>query len=144
MTFCTTCGKEVPPGMRFCTACGTPVATAESPPAAEQPAIAPNPALADQAPPRGSRYAVMSTGSYFGTILLFALPVIGWILCIIFACGGTKNLNKRNLARANLIFFLIALILSVILFFVFRALGGWFMDSLQQYYYYDMSGGLGW
>ncbi len=78
MTFCTTCGKEVPPGMRFCTAC------------------------------------------------------------------GTKNLNKRNLARANLIFFLIALILSVILFFVFRALGGWFMDSLQQYYYYDMSGGLGW
>ena len=56
--------------------------------------------LADTEPPKGSRYAVISTAGYFGTILLFSLPLIGLIFCIVFACGGTKNRNRRNLAMA--------------------------------------------
>lgn len=40
--FCTTCGSEIPEGMRFCTKCGTPVASTDvqSAPAA-QPTVAP-------------------------------------------------------------------------------------------------------
>jgi len=35
--------------------------------------------------------------------LIMAIPVIGWIFAIVWACGGTKKLNKANLARATLI-----------------------------------------
>ena len=42
MPFCTSCGKEVPPGKKFCEYCGTPL---------EQPAVAPVTSPATPAPP---------------------------------------------------------------------------------------------
>lgn len=52
-------------------------------------------------------YDVLSTAQYLGTVLLMCVPVIGWLATLIWALGGTKNFNRRNLARGVLLAFLI-------------------------------------
>ena len=99
--------------------------------------------LADTEPPKGSRYAVISTAGYFGTILLFSLPLIGLIFCIVFACGGTKNRNRRNLAKAYLIFMIIALVLSVILVVLALVMGNWLQGLFQEAWNDALGGGAG-
>lgn len=53
-------------------------------------------------------------------MLLMCIPILGQILMIVWACGGCRKLQKRNLARAGLILLVISLILSLILGFAFR------------------------
>ena len=75
----------------------------------------------DSPPPPGSPYAVMSVGSYIGHSILFSLPLVGWIICLVMAFSS-KNKNKKNYARSLLIMILIGIVLSVvmsILFYVF-------------------------
>ncbi|MBO5784412.1 MAG: hypothetical protein J6R33_05545 [Clostridia bacterium] len=52
-------------------------------------------------------YDVLSSGQYMGTVLMMSIPVIGWLATLIWALGGTKNFNRRNLARGVLLTFLI-------------------------------------
>lgn len=57
------------------------------------------------------RYAPVSTGAFFGYKILYGIPVIGWILCLVFSFTQ-KNVNKRNFARATLIGLIISLVLT--------------------------------
>ena len=121
--FCTKCGKENPEGTRFCGGCGAELGSPNPIPqpmgqATNQPQPS-NPASANQIPnnqpqnnqtkdtepkPKSDgKYAVMSVGEYFGSMLIMAIPVIGWIFAMVWALGGTKKVNKANLARATLI-----------------------------------------
>lgn len=50
-----------------------------------------------------SPYEPISAWGFIGILTLFAIPVIGWIFAIIWACGGCRKLNKRNLSRGYLI-----------------------------------------
>ena len=45
-----------------------------------------------------NQYRLLSPWAYVGYGLLFTLPVIGWILTIVFALND-DNLNRRNFAR---------------------------------------------
>ena len=83
----------------------------------------------DAAPPKGSKYAVMGTGAYFSTMLLFCIPVIGWVSCVIMAFAG-GNLNRKHFARAMLVFLIIGIMLSVALYFV----SSWVMEVLLETY----------
>jgi hypothetical protein len=85
-------------------------------------------ASADATPPKGSKYAVLGTGAYIGTMILCAIPVIGWLACIIIAFAS-KNLNRRNFARAMLVFLIIGIVLSVALYFLFS----WAWSAAQEY-----------
>ncbi len=110
--FCTKCGKENPDGTKFCGSCGAEIGN-PTPQTAGQAVNQPqqsNPIQNNQPvnneepkPKSDSKYAVMSVGEFFGSMLIMAIPVIGWIFAIIWACGGTKKVNKANLARATLI-----------------------------------------
>lgn len=62
-------------------------------------------------------YDVLSSGQYLGTVLIMGIPVIGWLATLIWALGGTKNFNRRNLARGVLLAFLI--VTGVVLAVVF-------------------------
>ena len=86
-------------------------------------------AYPDAAPPKGSKYAVMGTGAYFSTMLLFCIPVIGWVSCVIMAFAG-GNLNRKHFARAMLVFLIIGIMLSVALYFV----SSWVMEVLLETY----------
>ena len=63
----------------------------------------------------------ISTAGFFWTMFLFGIPVIGWIICVLTAFIA-KNDNRRNFARANLIWLLIFIIIAVagvIWYFIF-------------------------
>lgn len=60
-----------------------------------------------------SEYRVLSPWAYFGYSILFAIPLIGFILAIVFAFDNS-NLNRRNFARSYFCGLLIAVILIVL------------------------------
>ena len=128
--FCTNCGATLPDDKNFCTECGTPVVTEEpvqqAPPPVQQ---TPPPTYQYQntaptgeaVPPKGSKYDPITTGGYIGIMLLMCIPIVGLILMLVWAFGGCKKLNKRNLARASLIMMAIGLVFSLIFGFVIKA-----------------------
>ena len=66
-------------------------------------------------------YTPISMWGYFGYQLLFAIPLIGQILILIFAFGGTKNINLRNYARSTFCLFII-IISAIVLISLIMAL----------------------
>lgn len=52
-------------------------------------------------------YRPISMWGYFGYELLFSIPCVGFIILIIFAVGGTRNVNVRNFARSYFCFLII-------------------------------------
>lgn len=79
--------------------------TAEQTSHVSAPVYAPLPAQTDP---------VVGTGAFFGLEFLFALPLIGFICCIIFSFAP-KNRNLKHYARGKLIWSIIALVLSILL-----------------------------
>ena len=64
-------------------------------------------------------YRPISMWGYFGYQILFAIPLIGWIFLLVFAFGGTKNINLRNFARS----YFCMLIIMVLLIIIFAIAG---------------------
>lgn len=62
-----------------------------------------------------SEYKPISMWGYFGYQILFAIPIIGFILLLVFALGGTKNINLKNFARSYFCLFIIAIVIIVLL-----------------------------
>ncbi len=91
--------------------------------------VAPQPVYQQPAPDTTSK--VVGTGAYFGIMLLFAIPIIGFIACIIMAFAA-KNKNLKNYARAMLIWLIIALVIAGVLIVLFFALSSFFMDYINQ------------
>lgn len=60
-------------------------------------------------------YTPISMWGYFGYQLLFAIPIIGQILVLIFAFGGTKNINLRNYARSTFCLFIILAVVALLI-----------------------------
>lgn len=75
-----------------------------------------------KAPGPNSPYAPITTWGYVGTMLLMGIPIVGLILAIIWACGGCRKINKRNLSRAFLIMMAFALVFSLVAGLVIRGI----------------------
>ena len=75
---CTICGAEVAENEKVCTACGAPVAAP----------VAPAP----------KEVKLLGPWGYFGLKILFSIPLVGFILLIVFSLDN-KHLNRRNFAR---------------------------------------------
>ena len=61
----------------------------------------------------------LSPQAYFGLQILYAIPIVGWIILIIHAIGA-GNINMRNFARS----YFCVLIIVLIIVGVTLALGG--------------------
>ena len=118
MPICENCGKPLPEGERFCPACGT----------VSDPNHTPLPPEAAPRPPKGSPFAVVGSWGFVGAIILLSIPVVGFILSIVWACGGVRNRNLRNLARAYLLLCALTIVLALVAFFAF----GWTFDTVSQ------------
>ncbi len=114
--YCTGCGRQIKEGVTFCTECGTKV-PAESLDETIRPVHTGNAQSnththhTSQRPEQSDHSDVISTGTYFGLMLLFAIPVIGIIACIVMAFVP-KNKNIRNFAKAMLIWLIIAAVIA--------------------------------
>lgn len=72
------------------------------------------PASDPEKPGRKSKYAPMTAWGMAIQLILMNIPVIGFILMVVWACGGCRKISRRNLARANLILLILAIALTVI------------------------------
>lgn len=61
------------------------------------------------------KYKPITMWGYFGLEILFAIPVIGTIFLIVYALGGTRNVNKKNFARSYFCILVIFVIIMAIL-----------------------------
>ncbi len=133
--FCSNCGKELPGNAKFCDACGQPVVRPDSAPVKEPepaPIVIPTPepernktanepvdepAFARKPEPEPvvpAENRPLSPWGYFGYGLLFSIPIIGFILLIVFSFAG-KNVNRKNFARSYWCWFILSLALILIL-----------------------------
>ena len=62
-----------------------------------------------------------SVGSWMLTLLLCGIPLVGFIYLLVLAFGSSAAPSKRNFARAVFVWQIIALVASVILYFLFGA-----------------------
>lgn len=62
----------------------------------------------------GWDYTPISMWGYFGWELLFAIPLVGFILLLVFSFGGTRRINLRNFARSYFCLLLALIALAVL------------------------------
>ncbi|MGN1479975.1 MAG: zinc ribbon domain-containing protein [Acutalibacteraceae bacterium] len=131
---CKNCGNEVEDNYAFCDKCGTSVkATVSSEPQAPVNPVPPTPQqpVYQQAPPiyQTPPYAYQNVnpgynqtdmsptttiGQYIGWLIIGNIPIIGWILVIVFAIENS-NKNRANFFRAQIVIILI--FVGIFLFF---------------------------
>ena len=153
--FCTSCGATLDDDKKFCTQCGASVNGAPAgaaPPPSPPPQSAPQPQTApvyaqaataampppqsayyggDMAPAKGSKYEPITTKGFIGIMLLMCIPIVGLILMIVWALGGCRKINKRNLARASLIMMVVALVISFILGLILKSVFGKVVEQIE-------------
>ena len=123
--FCKNCGYEHDDGMKFCKNCGSSLTDNET-----QQVVTPVPEviqpeytnvyshreITEEDLP--DEFRPIGAWGYFGYQLLFCIPLVGFILLIVFAAGGTRNKNLKNFAASHFCGLLIAAIaFGVILLF---------------------------
>lgn len=86
-----------------------------SPAAYPRPAAQPAPAAEDpDKPGKKSKYAPMTSLGMALELFLMSIPVVGFILMILWSCGVCRKIARRNLARAYLILLIVGLVLAVV------------------------------
>lgn len=125
---CKICGKFNPDDMPVCAQCGTPISQAADLDTQLSYAASISPEEPAAYPRRGvsrvpKEYKPLSPWAYVGYQLLFAIPLVGFILLIVFSCGGTSNLNLKNFARSYWCTLLIGLIVVALAALLLITLG---------------------
>ena len=122
---CSKCGTENNEGAKFCKSCGMKL-PAEQPLSIQTfgPAAPAHTTITEA-------YIPISMWGYFGYGLLFEIPFVGWILSIVFALGGTNNINLRNFARSRFCVVIIKGILLALLAQIVMAFASAFLSMVQ-------------
>lgn len=81
-------------------------------------------------------FGLISTASYFWTMFLFCIPGLGHLVAAVWALGGAKNPNRKNLAKAYLLLTLIGLVILSAVYLLLKLfpeeLLGWLPDNLYS------------
>ena len=135
--FCTECGAPLKEGATFCSACGAKAPAEKKPEAAPETPAAPQPVYQTQQTytPSAPAAQPISTAYYFWMMLLFTVPVVGLIVCLVTAFSGDDT-SRKNFSRAVLIWILVAIVLSIIVAIAIAAVGGSIMNILFNSYRY--------
>ena len=118
--FCPNCGNQIPDNALFCGNCGAkiePKQQERQTPPQQEPPVPPQTVIVQQPVTEATlpaQYRPLSPWAYFGYSLLFQIPIIGFILLIVFSCKKS-NINRRNFARS----YWCALVLCVIVIAIF-------------------------
>lgn len=99
---CKKCGGAVKAEDQFCMHCGMPLEKEE--PVREERR-------------EENQAEVLSMGDYLLMFIILAIPVVNFIVCILWIISGNSNPNKRNFAKAWMVIAVIGTILSGLLAF---------------------------
>lgn len=69
-----------------------------------------------------NEYRPLSAWAYFGYNILFAIPLVGFIMLIVFAFDSS-NINRRNYARSFFCAYLVAIIIFIVVLILALVLG---------------------
>ena len=113
--FCTECGAPLKEGATFCSACGAKAPAEKKLEAAPETPAAPQPVYQTQQTytPSAPAAQPVSTAYYFWMMLLFAIPVVGLIVCLVTAFSGDDT-SRKNFSRAVLIWIVVGAVLAVV------------------------------
>ena len=152
-TFCTECGAKTPAGSKpEETKPDAPQAQTQTQAQASAQAQASTQAQTQSAPPQRPAYQPqqtysvpaytaptarpVSTAYYFWMQLVFMIPVVGLIVCLVTAFSG-EDASRKNFSRAVLIWIVIGIILAIIGAIAAAVIGssiaGAIMDSFGGY-----------
>ena len=80
-------------------------------------------------PPYDPTTQVMSVGEYIGLFILSSIPVVNIICWIVWLCSDSTNKNKKNYIKANIVIWVLSVVLLVIFYvFIFSVYGTSFLD----------------
>lgn len=126
MRYCKNCGLLAPQDADRCPQCGAPL----PPLPAQAPAASSGPHYHE---PKPTGVPALSEGATLATLLLFSIPIAGFILSLAWSFGFTHNPARRRLAQAWLIR---TLIIAVIVTALAIWLALMFAASMSNPYYY--------
>ena len=152
---CKNCSAQIPDGSKFCTVCGHKivvepfVAPKPQQPPQTEPTQVPPQAPYTQIPPQvqqghvppynlnGTQQQTVSKNTaldapltvldFFLMSLLSFVSIIGFIFLLIWAFSGNANINRKNYARAALIWILVSIGLVILL----SIIGGGILNSMM-------------
>ncbi|WP_291117835.1 hypothetical protein [Flavobacterium sp. UBA6135] len=75
----------------------------------------------------------MSVKDWVITLLIMAIPLVGFIMLFVYAFGSNENINKQNWAKAQLLVAAIVLGFVLLLFMIFGAFFASNFAGMQQY-----------
>ncbi len=142
---CKNCSAQIPDGSKFCTVCGHKIVVEpfvapkpQQPPQTPYTQIPPQ-VQQGQVPPynlNGTQQQTVSKNTaldapltvldFFLMSLLSFVPIIGFIFLLIWAFSGNTNINRKNYARAALIWILVSIGLVILL----SIIGGGILNSM--------------
>lgn len=102
MAICSRCGSYVPDNEAVCSICGQRMPRADKEEYQQDRGYKARPSYNEYY--NTSDQTAPSVLWYVGMILLFSIPVVGFIMTVITAAGGGRSRAKRNFAIAYLIF----------------------------------------
>ncbi len=111
MRYCKNCGLLAPHDATACPQCGT--ALPPDPARAAQPAAA-APRYENEPAAKEPPVEALSEWATFGALLLFAVPVAGFIVSLAWSLGFAKNPARRRLAQAYLLRTLVVAFLATL------------------------------
>lgn len=136
--FCEKCGTQMANNEAFCPTCGAAAVGTNASPGQ---AYAPAQSYATQqyapvnnmyTPPyagSGTQAENLTVGQYIGMMIVSGIPLVGFIMLLVWAFGD-GNINKKNYAKAALLLGIIVGVLSVIIWIIVAATLG----SALSYY----------
>ena len=110
--YCPRCGKELPADSVFCGECGANLTSAP-----ETFTVPPQCAPAvDTSPLRTTDYLILH--------LVNMIPMVGFILMLMWSFSDNVNLNRKNFCRAYLIMYAVSFVLSIFLIALYAVILG--------------------
>ncbi|MDR3085087.1 MAG: hypothetical protein LBU47_02115 [Christensenellaceae bacterium] len=76
-------------------------------------------------------YETVGLGEWVGTFLLQCIPIVGFVLLLVWAFGSGAKPSKQNYARAMLILALAGVVLSIFFMVAFGALFASLVNELS-------------
>ena len=113
MNYCPNCGTKIEG--KYCTHCGAEIDK-------DKVIIKKEGNNKTSYIPYMPQYKPLSPWGYVGYYLLFSIPIIGFILMIVYALSD-DNINRRNFARSFFCIFLLVIIIIIVLFALLVMLG---------------------
>ncbi len=102
MRKCPNCGASFDTNGAYCPSCGAPV-TAETAHRNGAPIYETGSTQVERAIDVNDlpdNFKPLSPWAYVGYMLLYAIPIVGFVFLIINSTGAARNINKRNFARS--------------------------------------------